>query len=163
MRLWTVHPKYLDARGLVAAWREALLAQKVLAGTTRGYRHHPQLDRFRQSRNPSSGIANYLWSVADEAKERRYHFDVSRIAMPRGRITIPVTKGQLAYELTHLKQKLCQRDRKQLQLISKREPLKVNPTFKAVEGPIAPWERTAKDRARTHAKQSRTRAGSNND
>ena len=139
-------------------WREALLAQKVLAGTTRGYGHHPQLDRFRQSRNPSRAIANYLWSVADEAKERGYHFDVSKIAMPRGRITIPVTKGQLAYELTHLKQKLCQRDPKQLQLISKRAPAQVNSTFKAVEGPIAPWERTAKDRAPKQAKESRTRA-----
>jgi len=25
MRLWTLHPKYLDARGLVALWREGLL------------------------------------------------------------------------------------------------------------------------------------------
>jgi hypothetical protein len=27
MRIWTVHPRYLDPKGLVAAWREALLAQ----------------------------------------------------------------------------------------------------------------------------------------
>lgn len=32
MRLWTLHPKYLDTKGLVALWREALLAQKVLQG-----------------------------------------------------------------------------------------------------------------------------------
>jgi len=30
MRLWTIHPKYLDRQGLLALWREALLAQKVL-------------------------------------------------------------------------------------------------------------------------------------
>ena len=48
MRLWTLHPKYLDARGLVALWRESLLAQAVLAGRTRGYRSHPQLERFRE-------------------------------------------------------------------------------------------------------------------
>jgi hypothetical protein len=143
-------------------WREALLAQKVLAGTTKGYRHHPQLDRFRQSRNPTRAISIYLWSVADEAKERGYHFDVSKIALPRGMFTIPVTKGQLAYELTHLKQKLRQRDPKRLRLISKREPVKANSTFEAVEGPIAPWERTAKDRARTQSKPSHTRAGSSN-
>ena len=41
MRLWTLHPQYLDPRGLVALWREALLAQKVLLGRTRGYRAHP--------------------------------------------------------------------------------------------------------------------------
>jgi hypothetical protein len=143
-------------------WRESLLAQKVLAGATKGYRHHPQLDRFRQSRNPNRAIAIYLWSVADEANERGYHFDVSKIAMPRGMFTIPVTKGQLAYELTHLKQKLRQRDPKRLQLIGKREPVKVNSTFKAVDGPIAPWERTPRDRARTRANESRTRAGSSN-
>jgi hypothetical protein len=38
MRLWTLHPKCLDARGLVVPWREALLAQKVLRGETRGYK-----------------------------------------------------------------------------------------------------------------------------
>lgn len=151
MRLWSLHPSLLDRAGLVALWREALLAQKVLAGTTKGYRHHPQLDRFRQSSNPKRAIAIYLWSVADEAKERGYHFDASKIAMPRGMVTIPVTKGQLAYEFTHLKQKLRQRDPNRLQWISKSEPVKVNSTFKAVEGPIAPWERTSKDRARTRA------------
>jgi len=141
MRLWCLHPSLLDRVGLVALWREALLAQKVLAGATTGYRHHPQLDRFRQCRHPSRAIASYLWSVADEAKERGYAFDVSKIAMRRGRVSIPVTNGQLAYELAHLKQKLRQRDPQRLQLVSKREAVKVNSMFKAVEGPIAPWER----------------------
>ncbi len=140
MRLWSLHPSLLDRVGLVALWREALLAQKVLAGATKGYRHHPQLNRFRQSRHPSRAIASYLWSVADEAIERGYAFDVSKIAMRRGRICIPVTNGQLAYELAHLKQKLRQRDPKRLQLVSKRESVKVNSMFKAVNGPIEPWE-----------------------
>jgi hypothetical protein len=105
MRLWSLHPSLLDRAGLVALWREALLAQKVLAGTTKGHRHHPQLDRFRQSRNPTRAIAIYFWSVADEAKERGYDFDVSKIAVPRAMFAIPVTEGQLAYELTHLKQR----------------------------------------------------------
>jgi len=141
MRLWSLHPSLLDRAGLVALWREALLAQKVLAGATKGYRHHPQLDRFRQSRHPSRAIASYLWSVADEAEERGFVFDVAKIAMPWGRVSIPVTKGQLAYELAHLKQKLRQRDPKRLRLVSKRESVEVNPVFKVVDGPIAPWER----------------------
>ena len=141
MRLWSLHPSLLDRAGLLALWREALLAQKVLLGATRGYRHHPQLERFRQSRNPTRAIASYLWSVADEARERGYDFDLSKIAMRRGRTVIPVTKGQLAYELTHLKSKLRNRDPKRLQSASMRQPVSVNPTFKAVEGPIAPWER----------------------
>ncbi len=138
---WSLHPSLLDRVGLVALWREALLAQKVLAGATKGYRHHPQLDRFRQSRHPTRAIASYLWSVADEAKERGYVFDVSKIAMRRGTVAIPVTNGQLAYELIYLKEKLRQRDPKRLQLISKRKSVKVNSMFKAVDGPIAPWER----------------------
>lgn len=32
MRLWSLHPSYLDAVGLVALWREGLLARKVLQG-----------------------------------------------------------------------------------------------------------------------------------
>lgn len=160
MRLWSVHPSLLDRAGLIALWREALLAQKVLAGKTKGYRHHPQLDRFRQTRNPNRAIAIYLWSVADEAKQRNYNFNVSKIGAARGMVTIPVTTAQLAYELTHLKQKLRQRDPKRLRLIRKREPVKVNSTFRAVEGPVAAWERTSNDRARAHTKESRTRTSS---
>jgi hypothetical protein len=137
-----MHPSLLDRAGLVALWREALLAQKVLLGATKGYRHHPQLDRFRECRNPVRAIATYLWSVADEAKERGYNFDVSKIAMRRGRAAIPVTNGQLAYELTHLKQKLRQRDPQRLQLLVKSKCTQPNPTFVPVEGPVASWERT---------------------
>ncbi len=141
MRLWSLHPSLLDRVGLVALWREALLAQKVLAGATKCYRRHPQLDRFQQSGHPMRAIASYLWSVADEAKQRGYLFDVSKIAMRRGRVTILVTKGQLVYELTHLQQKLRQRDPKRLQLVNQRKPVKIISAFKAVDGPIAPWER----------------------
>lgn len=141
MRLWSLHPSLLDRVGLVALWREALLAQKVLAGATEGYRRHPQLDRFRQSSHPMRAIANYLWSVAEEATERGYIFDVSKIAMRRRKVTILVTKGQLAYELTHLKQKLRQRDPGRLQLVSRRKRVKINSTFTEVDGPIADWER----------------------
>ncbi|MGP1680491.1 MAG: pyrimidine dimer DNA glycosylase/endonuclease V [Giesbergeria sp.] len=36
MRLWSLHPQYLDSKALVALRREGLLAQAVLAGLTRG-------------------------------------------------------------------------------------------------------------------------------
>jgi len=32
MRMWSVHPSHLDRAGLVACWRESLLAQAVPAG-----------------------------------------------------------------------------------------------------------------------------------
>ncbi|WP_245747334.1 pyrimidine dimer DNA glycosylase/endonuclease V [Frateuria terrea] len=47
MHLWTPHPKHLDRQGLLALWREGLLARAVLRGQTRGYRQHPPLERFR--------------------------------------------------------------------------------------------------------------------
>jgi hypothetical protein len=141
MRLWSLHPSLLDRMGLVALWREALLAQKVLLGATKGYRHHPQLERFQQSDDPVRAIATYLWSVADEAKERGYNFDVSKISMKRGEGTIPVTEGQLGYELAHLREKLRLRDPERLQLVEKHVRVRANPMFKVRKGPVASWER----------------------
>lgn len=79
VRLWSLHPTYLDAKGLVALWREALLAQKVLAGATLGYRRHPQLTRFSETADPLDAIAAYLGGVHRESTERGYRFDVERI------------------------------------------------------------------------------------
>jgi Pyrimidine dimer DNA glycosylase len=89
MRLWTLHPRYLDSKGLVAAWREALLAQKVLAGATRGYRHHPQLIRFQSQADPRAAIASFLVGLADEAANRGYRFDASKISRRRFKGRIP--------------------------------------------------------------------------
>ena len=98
MRIWTLHPKHLDAKGLVALWREALLAQKVLNGGTRGYKHHPQLFRFAQTKNPPASVAAYLEAVYEEAVRRGYHFDESKIGAVRSRQKITETRGQLLYE-----------------------------------------------------------------
>ena len=83
MRLWTIHPKHLDAKGLVALWREALLAQKVLQGGTRGYRHHPQLRRFLATSRPAAALARYLAAVHEESVRRGYHFDAAKIGPDR--------------------------------------------------------------------------------
>jgi len=109
MRLWSLHPRYLDARGLVALWREALLAQAVLRGETRGYRHHPQLHRFRQHRAPLAAMSRYLRAIHAEACERGYAFDGSKIRPSRGRVVLKVTAGQLEYEWQHLGAKLKRR------------------------------------------------------
>src|SRR5678815_5980507 len=103
MRLWTLHPRYLDPKGLVACWREGLLAQKVLSGATRGYRNHPQLLRFRSARDPMSAIATFLHEIASEAERRGYQFDVRKIARSRGPEQIRETRGQLEYEWAHLR------------------------------------------------------------
>src|SRR5664279_1641625 len=111
MRLWSLHPSVLDRLGLVALWREGLLAQKVLLGRTCGYRSHPQLRRFRAADNPVAAISAYLWAVADEATARGYDFDASKITMRRCAVSIPVTQGQLEFEREHLSRKLRVRDR----------------------------------------------------
>lgn len=111
MRLWSLHPKYLDRQGLLALWREGLLAQKVLSGLTKGYKHHPQLDRFKSHADPVLAIAAYLHVVCDEGERRGYKFDRGRIARPRpGRIKkIPITEKELKEEFEILKGKVVKR------------------------------------------------------
>ncbi len=143
MRIWTLHPKYLDARGLVALWREALLAQKVLRGATRGYRHHPQLTRFRAQPEPLAAIATYLEAVAAEADRRGYRFDADKIGA--GRVTEPIaeTDGQLCYEWHHLRQKLQQREPTRHQLWQDVATPEPHPLFTIVAGAVRDWERGA--------------------
>src|SRR5579859_2065269 len=110
MRLWTIHPRYLDAKGLVALWREGLLAQKVLQGLTKGYRHHPQLLRFRKVSKPAAAVADYLRVVLAESRRRGYSFNAAKISAAKFRGRIRETDGQLAYEWRHLLRKLRVRD-----------------------------------------------------
>ena len=102
MRLWSLHPAYLDAKGLVALWREALLAQKVLRGRTKGYRHHPQLQRFNEAKDPIAAIGTYLQYVYDESLQRGYRFDADKIGDVNRRIKIRVTSGQIAANVAGL-------------------------------------------------------------
>ena len=140
MRLWTVHPKYLDAKGLVALWREALLAQKVLRGKTKGYRHHPQLMRFQAHAKPVAAVAAFLKAVHAEATRRGYIFDGSKIGRCRETIVLKETDGQLLYEWKHLRKKLKCRAPQVLAAhreISSPEP---HPIFRLVRGEVRDWE-----------------------
>jgi hypothetical protein len=140
MRLWSIHPAYLDAKGLVALWREGLLAQKVLQGKTRGYRHHPQLFRFRAVANPVGAIATYLRVVADEAERRSYAFDRSKIARRYFRGRIAVADGQLRYEFDHLLRKLQDREPERYRKQRSLKSIRSHPLFEKVRGGIAGWE-----------------------
>ncbi|AKV85455.1 DNA lyase [Microbacterium sp. 1.5R] len=143
MRIWSLHPQYLDRQGLVACWREALLAQAVLAGRTRGYTGHPQLERFRAYPDPLDAIGAYLRGVAVEADVRSYTFDRSRIDRPdaRGESILSVTTGQLALEWSHLSAKLAERNPDVLGLWSAVSVPEPHPAFHVLEGPVAAWER----------------------
>lgn len=140
MRLWTIHPRYLDARGLVALWRETLLAQKVLQGNTKGYRNHPQLIRFKEQTDPVAHVATYLRVVHKEAVSRGYNFDVSKIAPSRSRKRIKCSKGQLLFEWQHLKRKLKLRDPRKHAEIKQSNP-EAHPLFVIVDGEVESWER----------------------
>jgi hypothetical protein len=141
VRLWSLHPRYLDARGLVALWREALLAQAVLRGRTRGYRHHPQLHRFRSHRAPLAAMSQYLRAIHAEAKVRGYAFDRSKIRPSRQRVTISVTAGQLEHEWRHLGAKLRRRAPAAWRQWRSATDLEPHPLFRRRRGGVEPWER----------------------
>ena len=143
MRLWSIHPRYLDAAGLVALWREALLAQAVLRGATRGYRHHPQLQRFRGMPAPEASIAEYLSSVHAEAVRRGYSFAAEKIGSPRDPARVTVTSGQLTLEWEHLLAKLKARSPERYAELAGTADAEPHPLFRVVDGPVEPWERAA--------------------
>lgn len=142
MRLWSIHPKYLDRQGLIAAWREGLLAQAVLAGSTKGYTHHPQLERFRAQPDPLAAIAAYLEGLWREAGSRGYDFDRGKILLPPSAEPIAVTRGQLRYELSLLCRKLEARDLLACEAAqSPSGEIEPHPLFTVVPGEVEAWER----------------------
>ena len=141
MRIWSIHPKYLDTKGLVALWRETLLAKNVLKGNTKGYRNHPQLTRFKLSQDPLNCINYYLSVVYDESINRGYHFSKEKIDWGFNMSKIPVTTGQLEYEKTHLLNKLAIRDNKLYKKLMSVDIIEVHPLFVIIEGNVEFWER----------------------
>lgn len=141
MRLWTLHPRYLDHKGLIALWRESLLAQKVLLGGTKGYRNHPQLKRFNDTSNPVGSIASYLFEIYRESRKRGYKFDGGKINKKRTNYKISVTQGQLEFELVHLKRKVKLRDKEKYKEIVKIKDPETNPIFIISAGDIESWEK----------------------
>lgn len=141
MRLWSLHPKYLDPQGLVALWRETLLAQAVLRGETRGYRNHPQLTRFKAYPAPLAAISLYLKGIHEEAKVRDYVFDKSKIKPARKAVSLTVTTGQLAYEWAHLLTKLEVRSPALYRKWQNVEAPEAHVIFTVRDGDVESWER----------------------
>ncbi|QCB92641.1 pyrimidine dimer DNA glycosylase/endonuclease V [Cellulomonas shaoxiangyii] len=148
MRLWSLHPALLDRQGLTACWREALLAQAVLLGRTRGYTRHPQLDRFRAQPEPAVAVAAYLHGLRDEATRRGYRYDAARVHLPddartRGTARLPVTSGQLELEWRHLLTKLAGRSPDRHRWVAAVGRPSPHPLFVVVPGDVEPWERAS--------------------
>jgi hypothetical protein len=147
MRLWSIHPKYLDQRALVAWWREGLLAQAVLRERTRGYSRHTQLERFRTRQAPVWAIANYLAAIQAEANVRGYNFDITTVARRGVADRIQVTSGQLDFERHHLIRKLERRDRKWLDRLRQEPRPLPYPSFGLIAGGVETWEKGASNRS----------------
>ncbi len=141
MRIWSLHPCYLDTKGILALWREALLAKKVLEGKTNGYKNHPQLNRFKESDSPVMSINCYLAEVYNEALDRGYDFCREKIDWNFEKISLTVTSGQMNYEKEHLLQKLQVRDKNRYEELIKINEFKPHPMFRVVNGDVESWEK----------------------
>lgn len=142
MRLWSIHPGYLDAKGLVALWRESLLAQKSLLGKTKGYKFHPQLERFKSHPKPIDAVGYYLYYIYREGALRGYNFSQEKILSLKKIISpIRVTKGQIDFEIRHLSAKLKKRDRLRYKQVRGLKKIKLHPLFRQVPGGVADWEK----------------------
>jgi len=144
MRLWSLHPKYLDKLGLLGLWREGLLAQKVLLGKTKGYKNHPQLIRFKKTNDPILYIGTYLYYVYLEGKRRGYNFNKDKIIKYDLKLKMPVTIGQINFEFRHLLEKLKIRDKEKYEEIKDEKIIKPNPIFYIIDGDIEEWEKDKK-------------------
>jgi hypothetical protein len=141
MRIWSLHPNYLDTKGLLALWRETLLAKKVLEGRTKGYKKHPQLLRFKESENQLNAINFYLKAVWLEADKRNYSFDKTKFEEIPQIEKINVTTEQVNFEKNHLLKKLNLRDKKKFNEIIDIVNFETHPLFNLIKGEIEPWEK----------------------
>ncbi|MEO7175455.1 MAG: pyrimidine dimer DNA glycosylase/endonuclease V [Saprospiraceae bacterium] len=140
MRIWSLHRKYIDTKGLVALWRETLLAQHVLNGKTKGYVNHPQLNRFKASQSLVETINQYLAEVYFEAERRNFKFDKNKIDWEFTPTTIKVNSGQIEYEIQHLLRKLETRDIALFEKYITASNFELHSLFEAQIGPIEDWE-----------------------
>lgn len=140
MRIWSIAPKYIDSKGLVALWRETLLAKHVLQGKTKGYTHHPQLNRFLKHEAPIDAIDYYLHIVYQEAEARSFHFDRSKFNFVSNIKPLPITRGQLVFETQHLKSKLEKRDNNHLIKFKTIDIFSCHPLFYETDGEVESWE-----------------------
>ena len=141
MRLWSIHPRFLDTRGLLALWREALLAKAVLRGETKGYRNHPQLERFKECPMPLSAINTFLAGVFAESVYRGFAFNSKKIGKIRTDLNLPVTSGQIEFEWSHLLSKLSTRSPEMYSKMPSVPSIDCHPLFQVHPGPIEKWER----------------------
>jgi hypothetical protein len=112
------------------------------AGDTRGWRNHPQLDRFKDHSETMDAIGFYPLKIREEASFRGHSYDGSKIRRPINRVALTsITTGQLLYEFSLLL------ERTRLRMPAWHEKLrevydlpKAYPLFEVVEGDVGRWE-----------------------
>lgn len=117
------------------------MAKKVLEGKTKANQNHPQLLRFKKYQNPLVAINAYLYQIYQEAKRRGYNFNPEKMEMVALKKIMPVPKGQVDFEFSHLLNKLKRRDRKKYKELRKVTRIAVNPIFRVEKGGMADWEK----------------------
>jgi len=147
LRLWSIHPRYLDSKGLGGAWREGLLAQMVLLGRTNSWKNHPQLIRFQNHKKPIYAIGFFLLKLWEEARKRGYNYNISKIIKLAKKVKpIEVTKGQILFEFNNLKERLKRRSQVKFKEIQNLEKLEIypkpHPLFIVIDGEVEPWEKS---------------------
>ncbi len=144
MRLWSLHPSYLDIQELFSTWKEGLLAFSVINNPETQLHNHPQLIRFKISGDPIGTLGFYLNEIFLEAKNRGFNFEGSKIESINTSISISVTLGQLDYEAMNLLNTLQERDKTKfsdLNSIFKQKDVKTHPLFYIISGPVEKWEK----------------------
>ncbi|MCW4049855.1 MAG: pyrimidine dimer DNA glycosylase/endonuclease V [Candidatus Bathyarchaeota archaeon] len=142
MRIWSIHPRYLDWKGLGAQWRETLLVQKVLQGGTKGWVNHPQLDRFKNHPDPMKAVGYFLMEVHRESLCRGYKYNYEKILYPVKEVEkITLNRGQLDYEFEILMERLAKRTPVKHSENMDVELVEAHPIFDVIDGPPELWEK----------------------
>lgn len=137
MRLWTIHPEYLDNKQLSTLWRDTLLAKNVLSGLTKHHKSDSQLNRFQNHPIPRKAINFYLSIIWEESQNRNMPFDESKFSKTslKEKEFIEVNTGQVSFEFKRLKQE------QKNDIIQIPAKIKIHPLFKSVNGPVEVWEK----------------------
>lgn len=124
----------MDVKGFVALWREGILAQKVLRGKTKGWKNHPQLNRFKKHPNPVLAIGTYLRYIYEESKRRDYEFNENKIYQESNDLEpVKVSRDFVSKEIEQLKEKLKTRDPEKHEELLEAQEIELNPAFQYEE------------------------------
>lgn len=155
MRLWTIHPKYLDGKRLTSQWKEGIqmmhiwkeIGENPEPAKRLGYVSHPQVRRLSNLLVADSGLISlllhqHLTAVHEESVQRSYSFNKKLIddLAPdcKNAPKVYVTMGQVAYEFALMATK----NNEWSQKVAIDPYMLCNPIFQVVSGSIESWEKT---------------------